>query len=125
MRPLSELQKIVLLTAYKAHRVRPKCDIDTSLPEILIKIYGFPCKFSISRTDTPSLIFDRKAIGIERYQAGYAVVSKCFKRLIDRKLAEKGSGRGFTCGYRRGIKLTGPGVALGESIWQERRKSRW
>jgi len=112
------------LTAYTAHRVRPKYDIDVSIPEILIKVYGFPCKFNIGRTDNPPLIFDREEIGVKRYQVGYATLSKCFKRLIDRKLAKKARGRGFSCGQGRGIKLTGRGVKVAEDIWQERRKSR-
>jgi hypothetical protein len=124
MRPLSDLQKTVLLTAYTSHRARPKYDIDTSLSEILIKVYGFPCRFDITRNDNPSQIFDRKEIGIGRYQSCYAVVSKCFGGLVFRKLAKKAHGQGFTCGYGRGIKLTNAGVRVAEGIRRDRFKNR-
>ena len=115
---LSELQKNILQIAYKSHRLRPEYKIDTSIREVLIKVYGFPSDFDITRKKNPPLIFKREAIGTKRYQSAYAAISRCFERLVTRGLVKKGHGQGFTCGYGAGIKLTNKAILLAEDIRQ-------
>lgn len=124
MRPLSDLQVKVLLLAYKSHRVRPEYEIDTSIRQVLAQVYHFHVNGELSRLKAPGLVFNRKAVGVKRYQSAYAVVSRVFERLVTRQLATKRHGQGFYGGYGQGIKLTGAGAGVAEGIWQKFKKRR-
>lgn len=124
MRPLSKLQEAILLLANKAYSVRSHYKVDTSICQVLIEVYGFPSDGSMARAKAPVLVFNRKVVGVRRYQSGYAVVSKAFDRLVTRGLAKKDCGQGYTCGYGQGIKLTSAGVSMAEGIRQQRYRAR-
>lgn len=96
----------------------PECKIDTSIREILIEVYRFPCDVDITKARVPSLVFNRKRVGLRRYHAAYTATSKSFNRLIMKQLATRGSGRGFRCGCGVGIKLTQAGGVVAEELRQ-------
>ena len=103
---ISELQQRILQIAYKNREGFPRCKVDTSAREVLVKVYGFKPVDDIGKAEPRALLFDRKAIGIKKYQAASVSVAKSFNRLVARGLADRE--------YNYGIKLTRAGVGLVE-----------
>jgi hypothetical protein len=53
----------------------------------LIKVYGFRPLYNSQKKRNGCIIFDRQAIGINRYRAASVLVAKSFNRLARRGLA--------------------------------------
>ena len=97
---LSRLQKDILLLAYRQKGV-------CLVRDVLTEVYRFPTKGNIQDAKHGALIFERKAIGLKKYQAAGVSVAKSFNRLIRRALASK---------QYYGINLTPNGITLVEKI---------
>jgi len=103
---LSELQQKILEIAHKNRENLSGSKVDTSAREVLVEVYGFKPVADIGKAKPGALLFDRKAIGIKKYQAASVSVAKSFNRLVARGLADRK--------YNYGIKLTRAGVGLVE-----------
>ena len=99
-RELSKLQKEILLLAYRQKGV-------CLVRDVLTKVYQFPTKGNIQEAKPGAPIFERKEIGLKRYQAASVAIVKSFNRLIRRALASK---------QYYGINLTPNGTKLAETI---------
>lgn len=97
---LSKLQKGILLLAYRNRNI-------CLVRDVLIKVYQFPTKGNIQGAKPGALIFERKAIGLKKYQSASVTIVKSFNRLIRRALASK---------QYYGINLTPTGTKLAEKI---------
>lgn len=101
-RGLSELQKSILIMAYRNQELGYNYGFVKNR-DVLIEVYKFafhlPSKTSTSGTPQ---IFNRQEIGINLYQSGYAAVVKSFGRLAKRGLAVRK--------YNHGIILSAEGM---------------
>ena len=92
---LSELQKSILIMAYRNRRGRYGAG-DVKNREVLIEVYKFP--FQSPSADTTSgtpQIFNRQEIGISRYRSASVSVVKAFNRLVNRGLAIRKQNHGI------------------------------
>ena len=86
---LSKLQKKILILAYQSGK-----DSITNR-KVLTKVYGFKPLKDIETSGYGALIFDRKAIGANKYNSVSVSVAKSLNRLIDRGLITWGFSGGF------------------------------
>lgn len=104
-RGLSKLQRKVLQIAYEN---RKGCFVR----DVLTEVYKFPPKGNIQDAKPEALIFERKEIGLRKYQAASVAVAKSFNRLASRGLVHR---------EYSGVRLTPHGVKLMEE-WLNCRK---
>lgn len=95
---LSKLQKEILLLAYKNRNI-------CLVRDVLTEVYKFPPKGNIQDAKPGALIFERKKIGLKKYQAASVSVAKSFNRLTTRGLVHR---------EYSGVRLTPHGVKLME-----------
>jgi hypothetical protein len=112
-RGLSELQKKILIMAYR-NGGRGYGAGDVKNTEILIEVYKFPSHPPSANTSsgTPQ-IFRRNEIGIRKYRSASVSVVKSFNRLIGRGLAVRK--------YNQGIILTAKGTKTAKNLLKERK----
>jgi hypothetical protein len=104
---LSTLQKTILLLAIRNVGDHTK-NYGISNREVLIEYYTFlPC-CDIERKRNGTKIFDRRAIGINRYRSASVSVVKAFDRLVDRRFARRK--------HNYGILLTEAGIKFALAI---------
>jgi hypothetical protein len=116
-RGLSELQKAILVMAYKNHIYgTPRWIVDESpygadlfAPQVLSEFYGWPSVCTRIRKRGPN--FDRQRIGEARYNSNRAAVSRAFKRLEARGLSIRHRGL-----YWSGITLTEEGKIVASKL---------
>ncbi len=102
---LSELQKKILEMAY-TNRTRGSGDVTNR--EVLIEVYGFRPLYSPQEKRNGAIIFDRQAIGINRYRSASVSVAKAFNRLAERDLARRK--------YCHGIILADEGFKVAKTL---------
>ena len=95
-RGLSELQKDILLLAYRQKGI-------CLVRNVLVEVYKFPTKGNVQGAKPGALIFERKEIGLKKYQATSVSVAKSFNRLTTRGLVHREYSR---------VRLTPHGVTL-------------
>jgi hypothetical protein len=104
---LSELQKCILKIAIK-NFCAGSHEYIVPNREVLIEYYGFEPICDLEGKLNRTQIFDRRAIGINRYRSASVAVVKAFNRLIWRRLAQRS--------YYGGISLTAAGVKAAKAI---------
>jgi hypothetical protein len=111
---LSALQKTILLLAIRNAGIRLKnCGVTNR--EVLIEYYKFrPC-CDTERKRNGTKIFDRRAIGINRYRSASVAAVKAFDRLVDRGFARRK--------HNYGILLTETGIKVALAIASKQRKN--
>ena len=114
-RGLSQLQKSILIIARRNRGRRWKPggrwryrDGDVVNREVLIKVYGFRPLYNPQKKRNGCTIFDRRAIGINRYRSASVAVVKAFNRLTKRGLARRE--------YNHGIILTDEGLRVAKTL---------
>jgi hypothetical protein len=111
---LSTLQKTILLLAIRNFDDSTK-NCGVSNKEVLIEYYKFrPC-CDTERKRNGTKIFDRRAIGINRYRSASVAVVKAFDRLLNRGFARR------TQNY--GILLTEAGIKVALAIALKQREN--
>ncbi len=106
---LSQLQKSILIIARRNRGRRlgySTCDVTNR--DVLIEVYGFRPLYSPEKKRNGCMIFDRQAIGINRYRSASVSVAKAFNRLVKRGLARRE--------YNHGIILTGGGLRIAKTL---------
>jgi hypothetical protein len=106
-RGLSELQKNILKIGY-GNCNRGFGTGNVTNREVLIEVYKFQPIYSLEEKRNGATIFDRKAIGINRYKAASVSVTKAFDRVTERGLA--------TRKYNHGIILTEEGSKVARAL---------
>lgn len=66
-RGLSKLQKEILLLAYRNRNI-------CLVRDVLTEVYRFPTKGNIQSAKPGTLIFERKEIGLKKYQAASVAI---------------------------------------------------
>lgn len=103
VRGLSKLQKRILTLALKnGGRIASR--------DVLINVYKFPPLVDTRIVHNGQLVFDRRAIGLRRYQSVSVATCKSFNRLHERGLAER------VYGVEQGIRLTEEGREVAETL---------
>ena len=97
---LSKLQRDILRLAYNQKGICYARDV-------LMEIYKFPAKSTIQGAKPGALIFERKEIGLRKYQAASVSVVKSFNRLTTRALVHR------ECG---GVRISPHGIKLVEML---------
>jgi len=99
-RGLSKLQNEILLLAYRNRNI-------CLVRDVLTEVYEFPTKGNIQGAKPGALIFERKEIGLRKYQAASVSVVKSFNRLTTRALVHR------ECG---GVRISPHGIKLVEML---------
>ena len=108
-RGLSKLQKEILLLAYRNRNI-------CLIRDVLTEAYQFPAKGNIQDAKPGVLIFERKEIGLKKYQAASVAIVKSFNRLIRRGLVHR---------EYSSVRLTPHGVKLVEEWLNCRKGDSW
>jgi len=114
---LSDLQKNILKIAFENRKHKKdlfkfrKADVYNR--EILARVYNFPTLYDLKNVRSTSVVFEPKKIGIKRYNAASAAVSRTFNSLVKRGFAKKSMDN-------RGITLTNKGRKVAKNLYEKK-----